>query len=86
MFQGTSPPSKKQAEWSIHRHLLQEHSGLVINSEPLLCVHTHWVSTGPIVDPIVAQFNDFVVSKLKLVRKQSKVQNLLNLLAEKRRV
>lgn len=83
MFQGTAPPSEKQAEWSIHRDSRQIHSGLFVQSEPLTCIHTHWISNGPSTDLITQQFNQFILSKLKLLKRQSKVQNLLAILAEK---
>ena len=80
MYQSPLPSNKKQTEWTIFRS--QQHSGILVQGKPLLCVHTHWITT----DPTTHTFNQWVASKLKLLAKQPKVASLLHILKTKQAI
>ena len=65
MFQGTEPFAKLQSEWTISRSD-PDYSGIKVNGQQLLSIHTHWHETRDIV---TIMFNKFVLSKLKILEK-----------------
>lgn len=75
MFQSPTGTAARQQQWSIKRDAKQQHSGILVDSKPLSCIHTHWTTN----DSTTAAFNLFVREKLSILKSQSKVQKLLNL-------
>lgn len=73
MYQGSKSLKDLENEWSIKRDMNEEHSGIVVDGMPLLCVHTHFDTT----DTITKEFNIFFLNKLSLIRKQKKSGKLL---------
>jgi hypothetical protein len=73
MFQSDVPHQEKQAEWMIKRDAQQGHSGLVVKDMPLVCIHTHFKTE----DFITTHFNNFVKTKLQILKSQEKVKQLL---------
>jgi hypothetical protein len=76
MFQGKTSAEELQKLWSIRRDPDQKHSGLLVQGEPLVCIHTHWKTT----DLTTREFNKWVATRLSLVRQQSKIKQLLTIL------
>ena len=74
MYQSDATPQRKQSEWAFKRSLAGEHSGITVNGTPLMCIHTH-IQTK---DNTTMDFNRFVLSKLVILKAQSKVRALLN--------
>lgn len=72
MYQSDQSFQEKQNEWTIKRSY--EHAGILLNQTPLSCIHTH-IQTK---DIITNEFNKFVLSKLAILKSQSKVRALLN--------
>jgi hypothetical protein len=73
MFQSPNGVKAQQDAWSIKRDAQQGHSGILVDGNPLICIHTHWKTT----DRVTQLFNDWVASKLALLKSQSKVKMLL---------
>ena len=71
MFQGRQSIEACRAQWSIYRN--EAHSGLLVKGEPVVCIHTHWVTT----DHVTNMFNTWIVGKLNLLKKQKRVGALL---------
>lgn len=74
MYQSSSTWQRKQSEWAFKRSLSGEYSGITVNGIPLMCIHTH-IQTK---DTITQDFNRFFLSKLVILKSQSKVRALLN--------
>jgi hypothetical protein len=75
MYQGTLSAEKKKAEWTIKRDPKEGHSGLCLQGEPVLCIHTHWKTD----DFITREFNTWIRTKLALLKSQKRVAHLLRL-------
>lgn len=76
MYQSSESVSQRQKAWSIKRDSNEQHSGILINGEPLICIHTHWKTK----DYVTSEFNKWVLSRLELVKKQKKVASILRML------
>jgi hypothetical protein len=76
MFQGKGTPDQCKAAWTIFRNDL--HSGLCVNKEPVVCIHTHWKTT----DHVTNTFNTWIVGKLMLLKGQKKVAMILRFLGK----
>lgn len=76
MFQGRVTPDQCKAAWTIFRN--DSHSGLCLNGEPVVCIHTHWKTT----DYVTNTFNTWIVGKLMLLKKQKKVAMILRFLGK----
>ena len=74
MYQSDVSWQQKQLEWAFKRSLSGEHSGITVDNKPLMCIHTH-IQTK---DKTTQEFNHFVLSKLVILKSQSKVRALLN--------
>lgn len=72
MFQSDHSVEAKQAEWSIYRQESAEHSPLFVKGQPLCCVHTHFTTT----DPTTQKFNEFLLKKLTLLKKDTHCRSL----------
>jgi hypothetical protein len=72
MYQSDQSFQQKQSEWSFKRS--GDYSGIIVNGKPLMCIHTH-IQTK---DIITNDFNKFIISKLMILKSQSKVRALLN--------
>ena len=66
MYQGSESYDALQKEWSVFRGDAQNHSGIKVNNDHLLSVHTHWHEKK---DPLTTHFNKFVISKLQILEK-----------------
>jgi hypothetical protein len=73
MFQSPKGAKAQQGAWSIKRDSEQKHSGIQVEGQPLVCIHTHWKTD----DRITHMFNEWVESKLSLLKTQTKVRALL---------
>jgi hypothetical protein len=73
MFQSPEGHEAQQKAWSIKRDAAQKDSGIQVDGQPLVCIHTHWVTT----DHVTQLFNKWVASKLVLLKSQPKVRQLL---------
>jgi hypothetical protein len=76
MFQGRVTPDKSKARWTIHRD--DTHSGLCVDGEPVVCIHTHWKTT----DYVTNMFNTWIVGKLTILKKNKKVAMILRFLGK----
>ena len=76
MFQGKATPDQSKAAWTIFRN--DSHSGLCVNKEPVVCIHTHWKTT----DHVTNTFNTWIVGKLMLLKGQKKVAMILRFLGK----
>ncbi len=77
LYQSEEPAWERMRQWGIRRE--PTHSGLLVNGQPLLSVHTHW---GPNQTLDVQSFNTFVLSLLrKVAAAHSPAKDLLRLLA-----
>ena len=76
MFQGRVTPDKCKAQWTIHRD--DAHSGLCVNGAPVVCIHTHWKTTGYVTN----MFNTWIVGKLMILKKNKKVAMILRFLGK----
>jgi len=69
MFQSDTDADTLKSAWGIRRQT--GHSGIVVNGEPLLSVHTHWISK----DYTTRMFNGFLrdfLKKIESVHKPAK--------------
>lgn len=73
MYQSNYSVDEQKAKWSIKREQGELHSGLLVDSQPLACIHTHFITD----DYITKEFNKWVIGKLKLLKSQKKVTTLL---------
>jgi hypothetical protein len=73
MFQSDDTFQDKQADWLIKRNPQQAHSGLLVKGNPLVCIHTHFKTE----DFITTKFNNYVKTKLLVLKSQEKVKQLL---------
>lgn len=76
MFQGILTAEQKKKEWTIKRDPKEVHSGLYVQGEPVVCIHTHWNTT----DFITGEFNNWIEYKLSLLKSQKKVGHILRLI------
>jgi hypothetical protein len=60
LYQASEPAETRMKAWGIRR--APEHSGITVEGQQLLSVHTHW---GPSQGLDVQEFNSFVLSFLK---------------------
>lgn len=74
MYQSDTTVQQQQNEWAFKRNPSGEHSGITVNGRPLMCIHTH-IQTK---DAMTHNFNQFVLSKLVILKAQTKVRALLN--------
>lgn len=77
LFQGKEHSRDLIKSWSIKRDPQEVHSGILVDGEPLVCIHTHWKTT----DGMTNGFNGFIIEKLQLLLKQKKVNTFLHFLA-----
>jgi hypothetical protein len=73
MFQSPKGAKAQQDAWSIKRDPDQKHSGIQVEGQPLVCIHTHWKTS----DRVTYMFNEWVESKLSLLKTQMKVRALM---------
>ena len=73
MYQSENTVDEQKSKWSIKRDPKETHSGLLVNSYPLACIHTHFQTD----DSITKEFNKWILSKLTLLKSQKKVAQLL---------
>ena len=78
MFQSSNPYEVQQKAWKIHRDTNQSHSGLCVNEVPVRCIHTHWKTK----DHTTNQFNIWILDKLTLLKKQSNIRSLVEILTK----
>ncbi len=64
MWQGTAHPSELQREWTMNRNKAAGGSGILVNGEPLISVHTHFWERR---DQATAVYNDWVVGWLRRI-------------------
>lgn len=62
LWQSEAGPSDAQHEWTMNRRKLPSSSGILVNGEPLLCVHTHFTETH---DTATVGFNNWVLGWLQ---------------------
>jgi hypothetical protein len=75
LLQGKQSVDIIKSKWSIHR--MPQCSGICVEGEPLLSVHTHWKTN----DAFTTQFNVYVLNyleKLKTVNKSRQLLHFLN--------
>lgn len=67
MFQSDQSSSSKQLEWRIipYKEGQQNHSGICVNTQPLVCIHTH-IQTN---DTVTSTFNTFFFKCLETAAK-----------------
>jgi hypothetical protein len=69
MYQSPNGLDHQQSVWSHNA------SGLTVRSQPVVCIHTHWITT----DGVTSKFNTFVRSHLMELRgKDSRITKLLD--------
>ena len=73
MYQGTESAQLLQEKWSIFRNGALTTSGLQVEGEPLLSVHTHWHEKN---DLITKTFNNYVLNKLKILARGKKIESV----------
>ena len=76
LYQSDSPFDRRKSEWTIKRDSNQAHSGILVQGHPLSCIHTHWETD----DFTTKEFNNWVLSKLSVLKGQPKVQKLISFL------
>lgn len=75
LWQGRAAPADLMAKWGVFRS--KETSGITVGGQPLLSVHTHWVTN----DFATREFNEYVLSWLrKLARSHPPAGVLLRIL------
>jgi hypothetical protein len=62
MWQSEEGYVAAQNEWTMNRRKLPTSSGILVNGEPLVCVHTHFTET---TDKATASFNTWVTNWLQ---------------------
>jgi hypothetical protein len=75
LFQAPVMAEEKKKEWTIFRST--EHSGILVNGTPLICIHTHFDEKN---DLLTKKFNEFLITKLKILKNQPKVKQLLQII------
>jgi hypothetical protein len=75
LFQAPVLAEEKKKEWTIFRST--EHSGILINGTPLVCIHTHFDERD---DLLTITFNQFINAKLKILKNQPKVKQLIQIM------
>lgn len=77
MYQSDTDHLTMQRGWGIRRQ--PGHAGITVNGEPLLSVHTHWVTT----DYVTGAFNTFVLEILrKLGGRHEPAKRLLSIISK----
>ena len=77
LYQGKQRSDHLASLWGLKRDPEEKYSGIVIEGEPLVCIHTHWLTN----DAMTNSFNAFVVGRLQYLMKQKKVMMFLKYLA-----
>ena len=78
LFQSPVLAEEKKKEWTFFRST--EHSGILVNGIPLVCIHTHFDEKN---DLLTITFNQFIITKLKVLNSQPKVKQLLQIINKK---
>lgn len=64
MWQSTQHPMELQREWTMNRHKAAGGSGILLDGQPVVSIHTHFWERR---DQATAVFNDWVVSWLRRI-------------------
>ena len=77
MYQSDTDHATMQKAWGIRRQ--PGHAGITVNGEPLLSVHTHWITA----DYVTGAFNTFVLEILqKLGARHEPAKRLLSIISK----